>query len=113
VVPGPTRTARRIPASASPSSSTGIACDALPAKRRPPLTGHRRSELEAARLRVRSEPLRFGDLRVRKKAIWGVTSFLYDIHNGYGKDEDNNTIDNESNDNSINNNYVIIIIATG
>jgi len=112
VVPGPTRTTRRIPASASPSSSTGIACDALPARRRPPLTGHRRSELEAARLRVRI-PLRFGDLRVRKKAIRGVTSFLYDIHNGYGKDEDNNTIDNESNDNSINNNYVIIIIATG
>jgi len=111
VVPGPTRTARRIPASASPSSSTGIARDALPARRRPPLTGHRRIELEVARLRVRT-PLRFGDLRVRKKAI-RVTSFLYDIHNGYGKEEDNNTIDNESNDNSINNNYLIIIIATG
>jgi hypothetical protein len=61
-----------------------------------------------ARLRVRT-PLRFGNLRVRKKAIRGVTSFLYDICNNIGKKENNNAID-ENNDNSTNNNYVIVMV---
>lgn len=55
-------------------------------------------------------PLRFGDLRVRKKAIRGVTSFLYDIYTNTSKNENNNAIDNENNDNSINNNYVIVTV---
>lgn len=96
VVPGLTRI-----------SPTGIFA---PAKHPPfPLTGFRRVGHEGARLRVRM-PLRFGDLRVRKKAIRGVTSFLYDIYTNTSKNENNNAIDNENNDNSINNNYVIITV---
>lgn len=103
MVPGPARNARWVPA------STGAARDALAKRPSFPLTGFRRIGLEAtARLRVRT-PLRFGDLRVRKKAIRGVTSFLYDIHNN-GKKENNNAIGYGDNDNSINNNYVIITI---
>lgn len=75
-----------------------------------PSTGSHRAGHESARLRVRT-PLRFGDLRVRKKAIRGVTSFLYDTRNNTGKtNENNNTIDNEDNDNSTNNNYVIVMV---
>lgn len=73
-----------------------------------PSIGSCRTGLEGARLRVRT-PLRFGDLRVRKKAIRGVTSFLYDIHNT-GENENNKAIDNEDNDNSTNNNYVIVTV---
>lgn len=101
VVPEPTRIACRAPA------STDAARDAP--TERPPLTGFRRIEFKGVHLRVRT-PLRFGDLRVRKKAIRGVTSFLYDIHNNTRKNENNNTIDNENNDNSTNNNYVIVTI---
>lgn len=101
VVPGPTRVACRAPA------STDAARDAL--TERPPLTGFRRVGFKGIHLRVRT-PLRFGDLRVRKKAIRGVTSFLYDIHNNTSKNENDNTIDNENNDNSTNNNYVIVTV---
>lgn len=101
VVPGPTRIACRAPA------LTDAARDAL--TERPPLSGLHRIGFKGVHLRIRT-PLRFGDLRVRKKAIRGVTSFLYDIHNNTSKNENNNIIDNENNDNSINNNYVIVTV---
>jgi len=101
VVPGPTRIACRTPA------STDAARDAL--IERPPLTDFRQIGLKGVHLRIRT-PLRFGDLRVRKKAIRGVTSFLYDTYNNTSKNKNNNIIDNENNDNSVNNNYVIVTI---
>lgn len=101
MVPGPTRIACQTPA------STDAARDAL--TERPPLTGFRQIRFKGVHLRV-CTPLRFGDLRVRKKAILGVTSFLYDIHNNTSKNENNNTIDNEDNDNSTNNNCVIVTV---
>lgn len=101
MVPGPTRIACRAPA------STDAARDAL--TERPPLTGFHWIGFKGVHLRVRTS-FRFGNLRVRKKAIRGVTSFLYDIHNNTSKNENNNAIDNENNDNSTNNNYVIVTV---
>lgn len=101
VVPGPTRIACRVPASTDAARDTST--------ERPPLTGSRRIGFKGVHLQVRT-PLRFGDLRVRKKAIRGVISFLYDIHNNTSKNENNNITDNENNDNSTNNNYVIVTI---
>lgn len=102
VVPGPTRIACRAPASMDAARDTPT--------ERSPLTGFHRIGFKGVHPRVRT-PLRFGDLRVRKKAIRGVISFLYDILNNTSKNENNNAIDNENNDNSINNNnYVIVTI---